>query len=360
MNMGNRLGLFACLGSCLCLIWLVSCQAVSRQPVEEVTPVHRTSVELGSKIDGVAFVSPPNKIGDQEAAYILESNAGWVEYIPYGYGYPNSPKVKYDVAFQWWGERFEGTRKMIRSAKSQGLKVMVKPHIWIIGKGWAGDFKMTNDQDWEVWEDEYKEYIMTFARMAEEEKVELFCVGTELKAVTQARPYYFGALADSVRKVFSGKITYASNWDNYEQIRFWDKMDLVGVDGYFPLLEDQTPEVAPLVKAWEAEKRKLKATSEKTGKPILFAEWGYLSMDQSGWRTWELEGDPKAYGLNLTAQRNCYEAFFEALWDEPWFAGGFVWQWYCDAPNAGGSNDKDHTPQNKPAFEVLKKWYGKQ
>lgn len=356
--MGNRFGVF--LSIALCMLCMVSCQAVSQQTGDDARPSNRRLVELDGKIDGVAFVSPPNKIGEKEAGYILESEAGWVEYIPYGYGYPNKPDISFDVGFQWWGERFNGTREMVRAAKSQGLKVMVKPHIWVIGKGWAGDFQMSNDKDWEQWEEAYKEYIMTFAKMSEEEGVELFCVGTELKAVTRLRPQYFGELADSVRKVFTGKVTYASNWDNYESIQFWDRMDLIGVDGYFPLLQDKTPEVEPLIKAWDAEKAKLKAMSEKKGKPILFAEWGYLSMDQSGWRTWELEGNPDGYALNLTAQRNCYEAFFKALWDEPWFAGGFVWQWYCNSPNAGGSNDKDHTPQNKPAFKVLQEWYGKQ
>ena len=357
--MGNRFGIFIVFLALGCL-GLNSCQSAISRTGEESSGPRRNIVTSENKIDGVAFVSPPNKIGDKEAGYILESNAGWVEYIPYGYCYPNNASVKYDVNFQWWGERFNGTREMIRSAKRKGLKVLVKPHLWVIGQGWAGELKMSNEKDWEAWEAGYTEYIMTFARMAEEEGVEMFCVGTELKAVTQNRPQFFGDLADEVRTVFSGKVIYASNWDNYEFIKFWDRMDYIGVDGYFPLVNNNTPQVDELIKAWDKEKGKLKAASEKLGKPVLFSEWGYLSMDRCGWNSWELEENPGAFALNLDAQRNCYEAFFKALWDEPWFAGGFVWQWYCDLPNAGGTNDKDHTPQNKPAFEVLKEWYGKQ
>lgn len=358
--MGNRLRLFNFLGLFLTALILVSCRATSQPAEEDPIEPGPVTVNPADKIDGVAFVSPRNMIGPQEAAYMLEANAGWVQHIPYGFTYPNSTEVHFNTGSQWWGESVEGTRSMIKDAKALGMKVLLKPHVWIIGQGWAGNFELSNEEDWASWEESYKEFIMAFARMAEMEEVELFCVGTEMKAVTRARPQYFGNLADSVRKVFSGEVTYAANWDNYELVQFWDRMDLIGVDGYFPLLPDTTPEVDSLVKAWSADKAKLEDLYRRNNKPIVFTEWGYLSTDQCGWRTWEIEGNLSDYNLNMEAQRNCYEAFFQALWDEPWFAGGFAWQWYADHPNAGGLTDKDHTPQNKPAFEVLREWYGKQ
>lgn len=341
----------------LLAISMAACQAVADTPGARAESPQ--GVEVNQKIDGVAFVSPPGQIGPKEVGYVKTSNAGWVQFIPYGFSYPATPEVTFDWGQQWWGERSDGIRSMVRAARGQGLKIMVKPHVWIASQGWAGTFALKNEADWKAWESSYQHYIMTFARLAEEEGVEMFCVGTELKQITIERPDYFGRLADSVRTVFSGLVTYASNWDNYEAIQFWDKMDMVGVDGYFPLLDDDTPEVEALVKAWDGDKKRLQAMSEKYKKPILFVEWGYLSVDKSGWRTWELEANLRERPLNMQAQANCYEAIFQALWDEPWFAGGFAWQWYAHHLEAGGLQDKDHTPQNKPAMEIMKREYGK-
>ena len=200
---------------------------------------------------------------------------------------------------------------------------------------------------------------MTFAELAQAEGVEMMCVGTEMKGIVRDRPGYFGRLADTVRTVFNGPVTYAANWDNYKNVQFWDKMDYIGVDAYFPLVEADTPAVADLVQAWQVEKADLQSYTEEYQIPVLFTEWGYLSVDQAGYRNWELEANLENLSVNLQAQANCYEAMFEAFWGEPWFAGGFAWQWYADHPNAGGPNDKDHTPQNKPAFEVMKAEYAK-
>lgn len=321
-------------------------------------PAQTPPVSVEEKVGGVAFVSPRNPISDAEIGYITTSNAGWVQFIPYGFCLPNDPEVSYNPETWWWGESVEGTRFMIRSAHAQGLKILLKPHIWIGGVGWAGNLTMDNEADWLTFESSYQAYIMRFAQIAAEEGVEMFCVGTELKGIVQDRPDYFGRLADSVRTVFNGPVTYAANWDNFEEVEFWDKMDYIGIDAYFPLLEADTPAVPDLIQAWTPTKAVLESYSQRYRLPVLFTEWGYLSVSKCGWRNWELEADLNNQAINLQAQVNCYQAMFETFWEEDWFAGGFSWQWYADHPNAGGLQNRDHTPQNKPALDVLRSWYG--
>ncbi|HHG85908.1 MAG TPA: hypothetical protein ENJ82_14265 [Bacteroidetes bacterium] len=317
------------------------------------------TVNVTEKVNGVAFVSPSNPIGDAEIGYISNSNAGWIQLIPYAFSRTGEPQVHYNWSSQWWGETVEGTRAMIRSAHNQGLKVLIKPHIWVLGQGWAGDYTLTNEADWEIWEAEYQAYIMIFAQLAAEENVEMIAVGTELKKIVQNRADYFGRLADSVRVKFDGAVTYAANWDNYEQVQFWDKMDYIGVDAYFPLVEADTPEVDDLITAWKSHKAMLRNYSKRYQLPVLFLEWGYLSVNNCGWRNWELEANLQNQPLNMQAQTNCFAAIFQTFWEENWFAGGFVWQWYANHPNAGGINNREHTPQNKPAFSILSDWYGR-
>ena len=62
--------------------------------------------------------------------------------------------------------------------------------------------------------------------MAEEEKVDIFCIGTELEKFIEHRPAYWRELIAEVRKVYKGKLTYAANWDEYKRVPFWDALGL--------------------------------------------------------------------------------------------------------------------------------------
>ena len=47
----------------------------------------------------------------------------------------------------------------------------------------------------------------------------------------------------------------------------------------------------------------------------------------------------------------------EVAWQEPWFAGGFLWKWFINHPVSGGPLDNRFTPQNKPAQQVIRQYY---
>lgn len=312
---------------------------------------------VGSKIDGVALVAPPNPLSESDLTHMVNANVGWVQVIPYAFSRAGKPGVNFNYPFQWWGEKEEGATKTIEYAKNLGLKVLIKPHIWVREQGWAGEFTLDNEADWVEWEKNYTKYIMTYARIAEEKDADMLCLGTEFRMVVRNRPDFFGRLADEVRTVYKGPITYASNWDNYQYVQFWDKVDYMGVDAYFPLVDAKTPSVNAIEDAWSPLKKDLKNLSEKHGKQVLFTEYGYLCVDKGGWRTWELEGNLSSHPLNPQAQANCYQGLYNAVWEEDWFAGGFAWHWYANHNSVGGKGDRDWTPQNKPAFEVMKKRY---
>jgi hypothetical protein len=63
--------------------------------------------------------------------------------------------------------------------------------------------------------------------------------------------------------------------------------------------------------------------------------------------------------VNLDAQKIAYEAIYEKFWSEEWFAGGFLWKWYDYHESAGGMNNKNYTPQNKPAEDAIRSAYEK-
>jgi hypothetical protein len=337
------------------LFFLFACNSAESQKRENVI-VDKNYNPISVKIGGVNFTAPPRLIDSSWTGDLQKINANYVALIPYAYVKLNEPKVYFGNGRQYWGETIEGVGINIKQAHESGLKVMIKPQVWT-QSGWIGDFDLEKEEDWKIWEADYETYIMSFVKLAAKENVELFCIGTELKIVVKKRPSYWVKLISDIKKVYKGKLTYCANWDDYKDVVFWKDLDYIGLSGYFPLSDAITPRTEDLVKAWGPIKQQLKQYSLKEGKQILFTEYGYRSMDKPAWRSWEMEYQERP--INNQAQANAYDAFFRSLWNEKWFAGGFAWKWYASFRRIDPNNNHDWTPQNKPAQEIMKRYYGK-
>lgn len=175
-----------------------------------------------------------------------------------------------------------------------------------------------------------------------------------------------------MRTRFSKNITYAANWDSYSTfaplpqyaVEFWDALDYIGVDAYFPLTDSYDPPVEQLLGAWSHAAsgwwgtgrnwtNELHSTYTQTGKEIIFTEIGYCSQNGTNTQPWNWNISPT---LDLQEQADCYQAALEVFKDKAWFTGWFWWNWETD-PNAGGPTDRHYTPQNKPAQDVLNQYY---
>lgn len=311
-----------------------------------------------AKINGVNFVAPSKVVPESCMAPVRQLNAGWIALNPYAFSRKGVPDVVYNNDHQWWGERPEGIRACVQYAHKRGLKVLLKPHVWVQGQGWAGDFTLNSEPDWQRWEQTYARYIIDMAHLAKETGVEMLCVGTEFRQAVRQRPAFWKRLINDVRTHYGGPLTYAANWDEYETVSFWSQLDYIGIDAYFPLSETKTPSVAELMDKWEDRADDLKKFSQRQRKPVLFTEYGYRSVDKTAGKQWELPDSWREKApANLTAQTNAYTALYRTFWQQPWFAGGFVWKWYDDHAKAGGSQDSDYTPQRKPAEAVIRQYY---
>lgn len=250
----------------------------------------------------------------------------------------------------------ESTKHLISKAHSLGLKIMLKPHVDLIdkfdGTFWRADIGFHNDADWEKWFENYTDYILTYAEIAEEKSVEIFCVGTELSFTTQ-KPDKWLELISKVKEVYSGELVYAANWDNYQNVKFWNELDYIGIDAYFPLTNGDSPTIEKIEQGWRRWASEIKTWLGDRDQKVIFTEIGYASTPSASRRPWQggLRGnaDPEM-------QKKCYEAFFRTIWDEPWLAGAYWWKWNTHT-QAGGIHNRQFTPQNKPALEVLKRSY---
>ncbi|MDT8346720.1 MAG: glycoside hydrolase [Flavobacteriaceae bacterium] len=306
------------------------------------------------KVNGLSFVAPRDSFSSDVIDPILATNANFGAVIPYAFMRTiDSDSLFYNRQRQWWGERPVGAKHNLKLFNANGIKTMLKPQIWIGRGAYTGDINFNTEREWLAFEKAYSEYILDFAKIAAEEQADLFCIGTELHNFVRNRPDYWQQLILEIRKIYPGQLTYAANWDEYKSVSFWEQLDYIGIDAYFPLSDKKHPDRATLKNAWDRIKSTLNYWSNQHNKPILFTEYGYISADYAAREPWKNAHDSIA--VNLKLQAELYEALYENLWSEDWFAGGFFWKWHSETGRR--SLIKRFTPQEKPALEVIKHYY---
>ncbi|MEM2089217.1 MAG: hypothetical protein QXF52_11235 [Thermoproteota archaeon] len=60
-------------------------------------------------------------------------------------------------------------------------------------------------------------------------------------------------------------------------------------------------------------------------------------------------------GVDLKEQVDCYEAASQVLWNKSWFYWFYWWNWETNP--SGDRMTNGYTPQNKPAEDVIRRWY---
>ncbi len=306
----------------------------------------------GFSVKGISMVAPQRSIDSLALQPIVGVHANSISLMPYAFCAIENPEVRYNQHGQYWGENIDGVIGCIKLAHQKKISVMLKPHLWIGHGIYTGAFTLSTEKEWKIWENSYQKYMLHFAAIADSMKAEFFCIGTELGTCIKERPQFWNLFIDTIKKTFHGKLTYAANWDDYKKIPFWDKLDYIGIDAYFPLAKDETPSINSLKNGWEKYLKELENISTEHKRPVLFTEYGYRNVDYSTAEPWKENGGKK----NDEAQSNAYEAFYKSFAGKKWFAGGFVWKWYVD----GGyyrKREVDYTPQDKPAEKVIENWY---
>ena len=317
------------------------------------------SVQAQLKFTGVNFASA--EFGPQEKSGIRALNrvrAEWVALTPFAYMNSNTdPTINFPSEKNWWGDLPNNMVSVIKDARKFDKKLVLKPHFWVEGTGWAGTLDF-DSIGWVQFEKNYSAFILRWAVFAEIHRMEMFCFATELKTVVKKRPEFIKNLIRHIRHHYRGKLLYAANWDDFRRFPFWDDLDYIGVDAYFPISESITPTAEEVHYLWSPFVRKLGEFALKKQKKIVFTEYGYRSVNKPVWKQWEIEWESDYENVNLEAQVNSYEGIFRAVWNQPWFAGGFIWKWYPEPMHYTGTyHNSDYTPQNKPVESVIRKWY---
>lgn len=300
---------------------------------------------------GMNLVAPIKKLNNKTLEELKQINVNYISLIPYAFVNQEKATVSFNSERQWWGEKAEGLKVCIDKTHQKQMFVMLKPHLWISHNVYSGDLDFESEKEWEKWENAYENYILELASIAQDKKIALFCFGTELGTAVEKRPQYWTSLIKKIRVIYGGKLTYAANWDDFDKVPFWNQLDYIGIDAYFPLSDKETPSINELKLAWKQPIAKMELLYNRIKKPVLFTEFGYRNSNECAKEPWTENNNIE----NNLAQANAYEALFSELSVKSWYKGGFAWKWYAD--DYYKKDKVDFTTQGKPASNVIKKWY---
>ena len=240
----------------------------------------------------------------------------------------------------------------IRYAREAGLKVTIKPQILVPGS-WAGGIKHSDPYSWQAWFDSYSKRVIECARFVSGQGIDAFVIGTELTHATNYAPW--PKLIAQLREILPESIilTYAAhNIEGVKTFPHWQLLDAVALTMYPSLGETGTKEEMQVYIDRSVEELRLAVAEIE--RPLWVLEIGMPSAAGASARPWEWQS-LKSAKVDLNLQRDALDIWLRAL-DKPWVNGLFIWAWYSDI-SSGGAGDADFTPQNKPAEQVIRRYW---
>jgi hypothetical protein len=240
---------------------------------------------------------------------------------------------------------FHAYSHAVRYANRAGLDVVLKLHVDVEDGTWRG---FVRPDDPVTWFAEYREFAVSWAEEAASTGTSQLVVGTELAGTIEHEARWREVVA-AVRERFAGEVLYAASWDEAERVPFWDALDGVGVDFWFPVADRANPGRLEILAAWQPWLERLERLGRRTDLPIWLTEIGYASCDGAGLDPARIDPGGRP---DPAEQADLYWAALHATADVPELRGIYWWNW--DVGGAGGPGDRGYTPLGKPAEAVLR------
>lgn len=239
----------------------------------------------------------------------------------------------------------------IAEAHRRGLRIMIVPHLayWGSPFRWRGEIGFEDDASWRRYWRDYRAWIVSLARATRD--ADGFSIGNEAVR-TLGFEAQWRALIRDVRRATPAPLTYAANWDEYEQVPFWDALDAIGIQAYFPLTDETDTSERAIRAGWTRWMERLDAFSRARGRPVLFTELGYNHSHAAPVRPWEgRDGGEDARAVQAT----CLRVALEAVAASPRVRGVFLWKLFPE-PRPLGRNFQLAVPEIERVISGA--WHG--
>jgi hypothetical protein len=202
---------------------------------------------------------------------------------------------------------------LAEEARRRDMTLMVKPSTFVENDGWHGTIE---PYDVKQWFSNYSAFIEHYAKIAQRCGAEYFSVGNEMSSMLKHENHW-RELIRMVRSEFKGKMTYSESNFEYDKVPFYDALDYIGINAFFPLRFNYAEQkgsdffFSKLMGAWWHHARAINSFTRSLSKPFMFTEFGVRSVDDAVFKPWDFEhqGSPdpieqyKAYHSLMRALR---------------------------------------------------------
>ncbi len=295
-----------------------------------------------------------SRLASRSLQKLSDINSNAVAIVPYS-GMRDPKKPSYiGISSRAGSENDESVLHSHFEAQKRGFTTVLKPQIWIGRGSWPGDVEMSSEIEWKQFFEYYHRWMRHYALLAEMYDFDVLCAGVEFAKATIAREQDWRNLIQKLRGIYSGPITYAANWgEEFENLKFWDELDYIGIDCYYPLSKNEQPAKEELDTHFKKVMNLIEKTCKKYDRPMLFTEIGFRSVEE----TWtQPHEEARGRSFSELCQNICYEVVLENLKNKDFCKGILWWKWSCNLDNRERENT-GFTPYNKMAQQTVKKMF---
>ncbi|GAB4205623.1 MAG: hypothetical protein OHK0013_21650 [Sandaracinaceae bacterium] len=263
--------------------------------------------------------------------HLVRMGVTWISITPFGRLWSlDSTEIYMDFEAPYEDNR-EAVARMIAQAHARGIRVLVIPHLWVWNeRGWRGEIELPDEAGWHAYQESYRAFVLAWAMDAARAGADAFSIGVECKSWSGRFGAFWTRLIAEVRAEFPGLLTYSANWDEVEDVLFWDQLDLVGVNAFYPLAAEDDASFETYVESANRIADGLEQLVSVLDMPVLFVEVGYTTRRNAAVQPWLWPDGMSDVAYSEQEQARALEASFRAFVPRPWFAGFFLWRYYAN------------------------------
>lgn len=238
---------------------------------------------------------------------------------------------------------------LIDLAHAYRMAVVIRPLLdeRAFGTGnWRGNIAPQNVAAWFA---SYTALLVKLGQLAQQHGVEVLVLGGEFDSM---QPYttQWMALIQAVRRIYRGKLTYASNVTTdpalqLGRVKFWSALDFLGADLYLPSSAAMDASADVIAQSWQPLLQQFFTASAATKRPTLVTEIGVRAQRGAHQRPWVWDnGQPE----DQAEQERYYLAVCSAIAGH--VQGMYWWQTGLDGPN----DSSGFNPIGRPAEQQVR------
>jgi hypothetical protein len=256
--------------------------------------------------------------------------------------------------FEWPIEQSrQALERFVLQAKARGLYVLIIPHLWVETGGWRGEVDPGSEAGWLAYQRSYRDFLLHWARSAQTSGADALSIGVECKSWSGRFGAFWKQLISEVRATFHGQLTYSANWDEAENVLFWDELDFIGINAFYPLSDQPAASYEAYSHGAERAVAQAMALGQLTSKPVVFVEIGYTTRTDAAVQPWLWPDEMRNVVVDEWEQARALAALIGAAVSQRNFEGFFVWRYYADLDDVSQEASWGFSPHGKLAERLL-------